>query len=169
MTSVPASLASVHHTLLNLQSTVDGISFAISPPPKIEVSEAVWEDYRSRAWPLTPWLVGLREASGLPGLVVNYLGRRTVVDRIEDGRAQLEEAQRLVRKEIARLVNKTSDWSREDVRALGVFAWVWALVQVRSSLLTEQVVDKRLTPCQSCSRAWSQSELGPDMESQEDT
>lgn len=122
LASVPASLHSLQASVSTLQQTVENMSYTMSPSAKVEVTEAIWEDYRSRAWPLTPWLVGLREASGLPGLVVNYLGKRAMVDRSEDGRASLQEAHRAVRKEIGRLASRTPEWAREDVRAMGVFA-----------------------------------------------
>ena len=92
------------------------------PIVKAEVSDAIWEEYRSRAWPLTPWLVGLREAGGLPGLVVEYLGRRAVADRSDESRANCEEAGKAVKGEISLLVGQGADWSREEIRALGVYA-----------------------------------------------
>jgi hypothetical protein len=87
-----------------------------------EVAENVWEDYRSRAWPLTPWLIGLRESRGLPMLVVDLLGKRTVVDKSEHGRVVYEDALRAARSELGRLITVISEWTREEIRALGAFA-----------------------------------------------
>ena len=88
------------------------------------MSESTWEDYRSRAWPLTPWLVGLRETHGLPGLVVDFLGKRAVIDRSEPARAACAEAESAVRAETGKLIAGGMDWTREEVRALGVFGYV---------------------------------------------
>ena len=89
--------------------------------PDVQVSEAMLENYRSRAWPLTPWLVGVREKTGLPGLVADYMSKRAIVDRSEGGRSLVEDAKISVKREIGRLTVR-GDLSREDVRALGVFA-----------------------------------------------
>jgi len=104
-----------------LQHAINTRPAADVPRADVQVSEAMLENYRSRAWPLTPWLVGVREKTGLPGLVADYMSKRAVVDRTEGGRASVEEAKVGVKREVGRLVIK-GELSREDVRALGVFA-----------------------------------------------
>lgn len=84
----------------------------------IDVPEVIWENYRSRAWPLTPWLVGLREAQGLPGLVVGWLGKRTTSETRREG----ESAVVVAMAEVGRLVADRVEWTREEIRALGVLA-----------------------------------------------
>jgi hypothetical protein len=80
-----------------------------------------WNSYRSSAWPLTPWLVGLREAGGLPGLVVAFLGKRTLMDRTDQSRQDCGDATAAVYAEIAKLMVERLDWTKEEIRALGVF------------------------------------------------
>lgn len=132
LAGVPAMLARLEASLSVMQRNQDILlstsnrrpSLAPSRPRQIQVDvpEPVWESYRTRAWPLTPWLVGLREATGLPSLIVSLLGKRTMVDRGEVGRRECEEAMGVVMGEIGRLVAQQGDWTREEVRALGVFA-----------------------------------------------
>jgi hypothetical protein len=68
-------------------------------------------------------LVGLREAQGLPGIVINVLGNRPMVT-VPDGatKKDCEDAAMEVYKEVGKLVAQRTEWTREEVRALGVFA-----------------------------------------------
>lgn len=128
LSSVPQSLAALHATLANLQRSHELLLASLGPtatrPARelIDVPEAVWENYRTRAWPLTPWLAGLRESVGLPGLVVSWLGKRSVVDR--DTRRECDDIAKEVRKEVGRLLSEASEWAKEEVHALGVYAYV---------------------------------------------
>jgi hypothetical protein len=122
LSKIPSTLQQLQFSLNSLASTVDGISATVAPAAIAEVPETVWEDYRSRAWPLTPWLVGLRESSSLPGLVVDYLGRRSTVAKVENGRMIVEACAKAVKREIGRLMVQGGEWNRENIRALGVFA-----------------------------------------------
>ena len=124
LATVPAALVNLQQSMHMLQQAVNArpvSGLGDMTRPDIQVNEAMLENYRSRAWPLTPWLVGVREKTGLPGLVADYMSKRAVVDRTEGGRGSVEEAKIGVKKEVGRLVVK-GDLSREDVRAMGVFA-----------------------------------------------
>lgn len=55
-------------------------------------------------------------------LVVDLLGKRTVVDKSENGRVVYEDALRAARSELGRLITVNSEWTREEIRALGAFA-----------------------------------------------
>lgn len=87
-----------------------------------EILDTVWENYRTRSWPLTPWLVGLRDAQGLPSLVVSLLGKRPLVDRGEVSRRECEDAAALITNEIGALIGQPTEWTREEIRSLGVYA-----------------------------------------------
>jgi hypothetical protein len=119
---VPAALSGIQQSLGLLQSSVEVLHAATGPSAATEVPEQVWEDYRTRAWPLTPWLVGMRDPTGVSGLVVDYLGRRALVDKAENGRALVEEAAKRVRRGLIKLGMKDPPWQKEDIRAIGVFA-----------------------------------------------
>ncbi|WWD19831.1 hypothetical protein CI109_104298 [Kwoniella shandongensis] len=116
------SFSAIPSSILNLQSSLNAIQRTLSPRRKIEVHESVWESYRTRAWPLTPWLVGLRDPNGLPGIVVNLLGKRTVADRDEPKRREADDLLADAVKEVGRLVSSRADWAREEMRSLGVLA-----------------------------------------------
>lgn len=90
---------------------------------RAEVPDRAWQSYRNSAWPLTPWLVGLRDAQGLPGLVIIALGNLPMLT-VPDGttKKDCEDATAEVYKEVGRLVAQRTEWTREEVRALGVFA-----------------------------------------------
>lgn len=127
LSSVPSSINQLQHSLSSVHRAIDSLASSVHsvvprPPGVTEVAEIVWEDYRSRAWPLTPWLIGLRESRGLPMLVVDLLGKRTVVDKSENGRVVYEDALRAARSELGRLITVNSEWTREEIRALGAFA-----------------------------------------------
>lgn len=127
LSSVPSSINQLQHSLSSVHRAIDSLASSVHsvvprPPGVTEVAENVWEDYRSRAWPLTPWLIGLRESRGLPMLVVDLLGKRTVVDKSENGRVVYEDALRAARSELGRLITVNSEWTREEIRALGAFA-----------------------------------------------
>ena len=94
-----------------------------------EIPDSVWENYRTRAWPLTPWLVGLRDAQGLPSLVVSLLGRRPLVDRSDVTRRDCDEALAAVTGEIGALISQSCEWTREEIRSLGVYAYVYCLLE----------------------------------------
>ena len=126
MSGVPQNIAALTATIAHLQRSHDQLLLALSNTvgrslrDPVDVTEVTWDNYRTRAWPLTPWLVGLRETHGLPGLTVNWLGKRAIIDR--DSRGDCEDAWKEARREIGRLVGDTSDWAREEIRACGVFA-----------------------------------------------
>ena len=139
LASVPATLNSLQMTITTLQRSLDSMNHASPalsgslrrPPPlpsararvvHAEIPDAIWENYRTRSWPLTPWLVGLRDAQGLPSLVVNLLGKRPSVDRGEITRRECEEAHNAVTSEIGALIGQPTDWTREEIRSLGVYA-----------------------------------------------
>lgn len=138
--SVPASLNSLQAAITSMQRSLE--SFTASSPSArrdirplsslsslsrarlihAEIPDNVWENYRTRSWPLTPWLVGLRDAQGLPSLVVSLLGRRPMVDRGEVTRRECEDALAGVTAEIGALVAQSTEWTREEIRSLGVYA-----------------------------------------------
>lgn len=138
LSAVPATLNSLQMSITSLQRSLDSInhanpsaSAAARHPPlpsararavHAEIPDSVWENYRTRSWPLTPWLVGLRDAQGLPYLVVTLLGKRPLVDRGEVTRRECEEAHAAVTSEIGALIGQASDWTREEIRSLGVYA-----------------------------------------------
>ncbi|ORY31646.1 hypothetical protein BCR39DRAFT_87706 [Naematelia encephala] len=128
ISSLPQTIGAIQTSLVALQRSHDALALAVSGTisprlrASIDVDEVVWESYRSRAWPLTPWLVGLRESQGLPGIVVNFLGKRTIWDRSEAGRRGCEETLDEVLREVGRLIGEKAIFTREEVRALGVFA-----------------------------------------------
>ena len=72
---------------------------------------------------MTPWLVGLRDAQGLPSLVVSLLGRRPLVDRSDVTRRDCDEALTAVTGEIGALISQSCEWTREEIRSLGVYAY----------------------------------------------
>ncbi|KAK8853402.1 hypothetical protein IAR55_004108 [Kwoniella newhampshirensis] len=123
--SAVRSLSGVPSAISSLQSSMNAIQRTLSPRRTIELNEGVWENYRTRAWPLTPWLVGLRDPNGLPGLVVNLLGKRTVADRDDARRRECDSLLVDAAKEVGRLVSERGEWAREDMRAVGVLAtWI---------------------------------------------
>lgn len=140
LSSVPATLTSLQMAISNLQRSLDGIAAgntptsataSRAPAPRVptrartvhaEIPDTVWENYRTRSWPLTPWLVGLRDAQGLPSLVVNLLGKRPLVDRGEVSRRECDEALTAVTGEIGALIGQPTEWTREEIRSLGVYA-----------------------------------------------
>jgi hypothetical protein len=125
-TQLPTSIHNIQASLNHLQRSQDNLTATIiarSQARTVEVTDIVWENYRNGAWPLTPWLVGLREAQGLPGLVVIWLGRKTELNSAGGaGKQDVEVAEEMVRAEVGRLVSIGNDWSREEIRALGIFA-----------------------------------------------
>lgn len=137
LASVPASLNSLQAAIQSMQRSLESYT-ANSPSARsqirplsslsrarlvhAEIPDNVWENYRTRSWPLTPWLVGLRDAQGLPSLVVSLLGRRPMVDRGEVTRRECEEAISTVTSEIGALVAQSTEWTREEIRSLGVYA-----------------------------------------------
>ncbi|WVF67314.1 hypothetical protein IAT40_002065 [Kwoniella sp. CBS 6097] len=119
------SLSSLPSAISALQASVHSIQRTLSPRRSVDVHETTWDNYRTRAWPLTPWLVGLRDSNGLPGMVVSILGKRTVVERDEHKKKECETLLLDAAKEIGRLVTEGGEWSREEMRAIGVLAtWV---------------------------------------------
>jgi len=135
LSSMPRSIAHLQGLMLNLQRSQDSLASTVSASfvsrggqsfrareAVVDVPEPVWENYRSRAWPLTPWLVGLREALGLPGLVVSFLAKRTLVDRVDTTRRECEEAAEGCKQEVGRLIADGLEWRREEIRSLGIFA-----------------------------------------------
>jgi hypothetical protein len=54
--------------------------------------------------------------------VVAFLGKRTLMDRSEASRRECDDAAAAVCGEIGRLVGDRVDWTREEIRALGVYA-----------------------------------------------
>lgn len=140
LTPLPSRISQLLLSVSDVQRTTSSISTRLPPPsggsePRriraretaIQVGEDVWESYRVRAWPLTPWLVGLRDVQSLPMLVANLLGKRTLIlaDRSPPSRRDCDEASEAVSAEIGRLVADRVTWTREEIRALGVFAtWV---------------------------------------------
>ncbi|CAD6563815.1 MAG: hypothetical protein TREMPRED_001389 [Tremellales sp. Tagirdzhanova-0007] len=133
LNNLESSMRSQSNTMVTIQASIEYLQrshdsliavqqrSARARETVIEVPETVWETYRSRAWPLTPWLVGLREAQGLPGLVVNWLGKRIKAESRREG----ENAIAVVMIEVGRLVADRVDWTREEIRALGVLA-MWS-------------------------------------------
>ncbi|WVR09585.1 hypothetical protein IAU60_006655 [Kwoniella sp. DSM 27419] len=118
LSALPSAISALHATVSNIQRT-------LSPRRSVEVSETTWENYRNRAWPLTPWLVGLRESTGVAGLVVSILGKRTIVDRDEGRKKECEALLSDAAREIGRLVSEGGEWMREEMRAAGVLAtWI---------------------------------------------
>lgn len=81
-------------------------------------------------------------------LVVDLLGKRTVVDKSENGRVVYEDALRAARSELGRLITVNSEWTREEIRALGAFA-TWTN---DSSLASLAISNGRL---QGLDRIWS--------------
>ena len=132
LSSVPASLNSLQAAITSLQRSIESHSPAtsrreIQPTSRArlvhaEIPDTVWENYRTRSWPLTPWLVGLRDAQGLPSLVVSLLGKRPLVDRSKVSRRDCDDALSGVTGEIGALVAQSSEWTREEIRSLGVYA-----------------------------------------------
>ncbi|WWC91905.1 uncharacterized protein L201_006855 [Kwoniella dendrophila CBS 6074] len=111
--------------IYSVQTSINSLQKYLMPKRSIPVNEQSWEDYRTRAWPLTPWLVGLRDSEGLPGMVVNLLGKRTAVDRDENRKREAGSLLVDVTSEVGRLVAERGDWSREEIRSLGVLAtWI---------------------------------------------
>jgi hypothetical protein len=132
LSSVPASLQSLQAAINALQRSIEGppssrqeIRAARARTVHAEIPDSVWENYRTRAWPLTPWLVGLRDAQGLPSLVVSLLGRRPLVDRSDVTRRDCDEALVAVTGEIGALISQSCEWTREEIRSLGVYAYVY--------------------------------------------
>lgn len=130
LTSFSSQLSAIQRTAeATYGSVAERLSTAggeVSMQPRearVDVPERVWQSYRNSAWPLTPWLVGLREAQGLPGIVINVLGNRPMVT-VPDGatKKDCEDAAMEVYKEVGKLVAQRTEWTREEVRALGVFA-----------------------------------------------
>ncbi|WVW86370.1 hypothetical protein I302_108415 [Kwoniella bestiolae CBS 10118] len=118
-------LQNVPSAISTLQLSINSLQRHLMPKRSVPVLEATWESYRTRAWPLTPWLVGLRDSEGLPGMVVDLLGRRTVVERDEIRKKECEGLLVDVCAEVGRLVGERTDWSREEIRSLGVLAtWI---------------------------------------------
>lgn len=123
LSSLPSSVAALQTSVNALLRSQESLTASLRRDPRarevtVDVPENVWEAFRSRAWPLTPWLVGLRETQGLPGLVVDFLGRRTLVE----GRRERGEAVSGLTGEVGRLVADRVEWTREEIRALGVYA-----------------------------------------------
>ncbi|OCF34257.1 hypothetical protein I316_04210 [Kwoniella heveanensis BCC8398] len=119
------SLSALPSAISALQASVHSIQRTLTPRRSVEVHETTWDNYRTRAWPLTPWLVGLRDSNGLPGIVVSILGKRTVVERDELKKKECETLSLDAAKEIGRLVTEGGEWSREEMRAIGVLAtWI---------------------------------------------
>ncbi|WWC64796.1 uncharacterized protein I303_107409 [Kwoniella dejecticola CBS 10117] len=116
--SVPSAIASLQQSIISIQRH-------LMPKRSVPVHEGTWENYRNRAWPLTPWLVGLRETEGLPGMVVDILGRRSVIERDEFRKRECDALLVDVNSEVGRLTSERGDWSREEIRSLGVLAtWI---------------------------------------------
>lgn len=137
--SMPSTLSHLEAAISSLQRSQDQIASSLSATiggpsgglyrreirsreTLFDLPEPLWDSYRSRAWPLTPWLVGLREHQGLSGAVVNYLGKRAAADRSEGSRRECDDALHAVSSEVGRLLSDRVEWSREEIRALGVFA-----------------------------------------------
>lgn len=128
LTALPNQLNAMQEMLADLARNQEAVSYgnrgSRSRGTLVEVSEVVWDNYQRKAWPLTPWLIGLRHPSGLQALVGCYLGKRTLMDKQEDRRRDVESVGREVLAEIGRLSSEKTLWTKEDIRALGVFAYV---------------------------------------------
>jgi hypothetical protein len=86
------------------------------------IPEHLWDSFRTRAWPLAPWLIGLREGDGLAGWVVSYIGTCAIGDWSPSRRREAEELSGRVRSFIGRLIAEGVPWTREEIRAVTVFA-----------------------------------------------
>nr|XP_019010520.1 uncharacterized protein I206_04991 [Kwoniella pini CBS 10737]OCF49301.1 hypothetical protein I206_04991 [Kwoniella pini CBS 10737] len=115
---VPAAIASLQQSMVQIQRH-------LLPKRSVPVHEVAWDNYRNRAWPLTPWLVGLRDTEGLPGMVVDILGRRSVIETDDYRKRECDALLLDVNSEVGRLTSERGDWSREEIRSLGVLAtWI---------------------------------------------
>ncbi|XAO26259.1 hypothetical protein I312_105094 [Cryptococcus bacillisporus CA1280] len=118
-------LAWVPSALSSLQQSVAELRAQVAPRRVLTVADTTWEHYRTRAWPLTPWLIGLRDGVGLPGMVVDFLGRRAEeVEKMAAGQGMgstmgLEGE---ARREVGRLIGEGKEWGKEEMRALTVLA-----------------------------------------------
>ncbi|RXK40818.1 hypothetical protein M231_01877 [Tremella mesenterica] len=118
-------LATLRSSVSSIQST---LSYLVrlqesSLQHVVSVTEEVADSYRIRAWPITPWLVGLRETRGLPSMVMDYMGKRTLVTVNQRMNKQdCDLAEELVLAEVSRLVVERLDLTRDEIRALGVYA-----------------------------------------------
>lgn len=123
LSTIQRTAEATYGSVVERLSTAGGEQSTQPRETRIEVPERVWQSYRNSAWPLTPWLVGLREAQGLPGFVISVLGNRPMVT-LPDGstKQDCEDAAAEVYREVGKLVASQVEWTREEVRALGVFA-----------------------------------------------
>ena len=125
LTSVPGTLATLQQSVGGLEAAIESLGNHLAPDVRsrnLEISPATGEDYRSRAWPLTPWLIGLRDIPGLPRFVIEYLGTKASTDASEASRIAIQDAERVVRAEVARLAVAQAPWTRDDVHSLSVYA-----------------------------------------------
>ncbi|WRT70030.1 uncharacterized protein IL334_007023 [Kwoniella shivajii] len=121
---IESSLRGMPAAISSLQSSMISLQRHLMPKRSVPLHEVTWENYRNKAWPLTPWLIGLRDPDGLPGMVVSLLGRRTVIDS-ESKKRDSESFLVDVSLEVGRLVSERADWTREEIRSLGVLAtWI---------------------------------------------
>jgi hypothetical protein len=122
LSTVPSTLHNIDLRLDHIQRGQDSLQTRLANTlqrgmAQGDVSNSLKEAYTMRAWPLAPWLVGLREVNGLAGMVTAWMGKATLGGGEDVG--VMEEG---VRAEIARLVIGRSDWRKEEVKALGIYA-----------------------------------------------
>jgi len=123
LTTIPATLQNIELRLNYLQKGQDSLNARISSKTTgslPDVSTTLKEAYTNRAWPLAPWLVGLRELGGLSGSVTSWLGRASILSGT--GGQEVSMLEENLRAEVGRLVSGNEEWSKEEVRALGIYA-----------------------------------------------
>nr|ODN80299.1 hypothetical protein L203_05887 [Cryptococcus depauperatus CBS 7841] len=132
-------LAWVPSALTALQQSIAELRAQVAPRRVLTVADATWESYRVRAWPLTPWLVGLRDGFGLPGMVVDFLGRRAEeVERTAHGQGTSTMGlEGEARREVGRLISEGKEFGREEIRALQVLA-TWTNDPIYTGLAISQ-------------------------------
>jgi hypothetical protein len=86
------------------------------------VPDQVWDAFRTRAWPLAPWLIGLTQLDGLAGWVVSYIGSCAMGDWSPSRRREADELAGRVRGFIGRLIGEAVQWSPQEIRAATIFA-----------------------------------------------
>ena len=138
LAGLPAAIAAIQNALTHISRTQEaqGLQPALQVPVggdvspmqfrarvvNVDIPFQIVESYRTKGWPLTPWLVGLRESPGLPGLVIDYLGKQALP--LEVGTRDRERATDAVRNEVGRLTSEGLEWNCDEIRSLSVFAWV---------------------------------------------
>ncbi|ODO05583.1 hypothetical protein I350_04640 [Cryptococcus amylolentus CBS 6273] len=118
-------LSWVPSALSTLQSSVNDLRAQVAPRRVFTVAESTWDCYRTRVWPLTPWLVGLRDGAGLPGMVADMMGRRA--EEVARAGQQGQGTSTIglegeARREVGRLIGEGREWAKEEVHGLCVLA-----------------------------------------------